>query len=1163
LLRFLCWLALLFSISVLHPQNTDRPVAFLENKGQLSDFKGRPSGELLFKLKDRCTDLYITDWGLSYVFFKPEKSPTPQIKGSSKLAYHYNRVDMILVGADIYRDNIVKEFESLDRKDFYLPQCQGGIVNVHAYQRLTIRNVYPGIDWVIYMDDFQNGQSPVGFVPGRAMTGQVVGGAKVEEIPGMLPNKQKSKVKSGEGIKYDFIIHPGADPSLIKLQYKYTDAPILQSDGSISVSTPLGEITEGKPMAYLPATNQKIDLDYTIRGNEIHFKTGHYDSHQTLVIDPALIWASYYGGASSDETKSISTDGTNVWVLGATNSMQFPVQNTATGNGYFQGTAIGGNDLFILEFNTCGSLIWSTYYGGTDEDYANSINSDGTNVWVTGYTLSTDFPTLSTGTAFKQSNIGGSGGSDAFVLQFSCLNNARIWATYLGGSGLDQGNSISSDGTNVWLTGTTSSANFPVKTPAGSFKQSTPGGPFAENAFVSQFSCASSTLIWSTYYGGSSQDIGTGISSDKKNVWVTGYTSSTDFPNATLSGAWKQPALGGTGATNGFVLEFSSTNSSRVWGSYLGGGGYDQANSISSDGRNVWITGFTNSTNFPIANLGGAYNQAAPGLSGTSTSFLSEFQCSGSNLQWSTYYGGTNVDAGYSIQSDGKSVWVSGATSSTDFPTMKSQCGFYQDTLGWNGNGQDIYISQFTTAGIPVWATYYGSDPENDGSYICSDGNNVFLAGDAQSNEYPTQTLAGAYNNGSPGGSGLGFENVVLAKFQASCASAGILNVVPDTSICSGTSVPLHAKGETSYSWTPSTGLSSTIIPNPVATPANTTTYTVTGSDACGGISTGTVQVIVNPSPDINITPPAAIICNSNTTVLTGNSITPGVLYHWSGGPNEKTDTVSLTGTYSLTITNPLTGCISSASVSVTNDNPVINVLQITNTCQGKTEGAIALANPKPGDTYSWSNGQLTNVISNLDSGKYSVTVTSTQGCEVSSTFYVTLFQNPIVNAGINKTINLGSTVQLQSTGGVSYSWSPSSSLNNPLINDPVADPTQNTKYSVTVTDVNKCSSIDSVFITVIDCNAGTIFVPTAFSPNFDGTNDILYMHAPDCIQQMNLTIYDRWGEQLFVSSDPDSGWDGSFNKKQMETGVYIYYLNATLSNGQHISRKGNITLLR
>ncbi len=267
-------------------------------------------------------------------------------------------------------------------------------MEVRSYGKITIKEVYPGIDWVIY------------------------------------------NTSSG-GMKYDFVVHPYADPSQIRLSYKWTDKPeenTMENEGSITIATPLGKITEGKPYGY--NSGNAVNVSYNIEDMDISFQTGEYNTSETLILDFQRVWATYYGGNSFEFGYSIQSDGTSVWVTGTSWSTNFPLQNLS--GAYNQGTYGGGyNDAFILKFSTSGTRSWATYYGGNSDDIGYSIHSDGTNVWVTGSTYSYNFPLQTLSGAYNQGTYGG-GGNDAFILKFS-ISGVRQWATYYGGTGDEVG----------------------------------------------------------------------------------------------------------------------------------------------------------------------------------------------------------------------------------------------------------------------------------------------------------------------------------------------------------------------------------------------------------------------------------------------------------------------------------------------------------------------------------------------------------------------------------------------------------------------------------------------------------------------------------------------------------------------------------------------------
>ncbi|MEG3839353.1 SBBP repeat-containing protein, partial [Microcoleus sp. herbarium14] len=248
----------------------------------------------------------------------------------------------------------------------------------------------------------------------------------------------------------------------------------------------------------------------------------------------ALVYSTYLGGNNIDDAKAIALDNSgNVWVTGNTNSTNFPGANNDLSIGIFKA--------FVSRFNVDGALTYSTYLGGSGEDKGNDIAVDSSgNAYVVGYTSSTDFPTVS---PIQAAN--GGGAKDAFVTKISA-NNSLAYSTYLGGSGEENGDRITVDSAgNAYVTGNTTSTNFPTKNAI----QSISGG--GQDAFVTKINSSGSTLVDSTYLGGSGNDFGSGIAVDTNGaVYVTGGTASTNFPTAN-----PLQAANGGGASDAFITK--------------------------------------------------------------------------------------------------------------------------------------------------------------------------------------------------------------------------------------------------------------------------------------------------------------------------------------------------------------------------------------------------------------------------------------------------------------------------------------------------------------------------------------------------------------------------------------------------------------------------------
>ena len=348
-------------------------------------------------------------------------------------------------------------------------------------------------------------------------------------------------------------------------------------------------------------------------------------------------------------------------MTGLTISTNFPTANA------LQATFGGGEDAFVTKLGADGSaLLYSTYLGGSDEEEGHAIAVDSAgNAYVTGYTFSTDFPTAS---AFQATS---GGGEDVFVTKFNAAGSAVVYSTFLGGSSSEDGNGIVVDSSgNAYLTGNTSSTNFP--TTANAFQTAYRASAFYE-VFVTKLNAAGSALVYSTYVGGTTGgENALGIALDPSgNAYVVGTTGDDTFP--TTANAF-QKAYGG-GGTDAFVTKLNGVGSALGYSTYLGGNGTDSGVAIAVDSSgNAYVTGDTQtnantgrlSTNFPNANPFQAFG-------GFEDAFVTKFNATGSALIVSSYLGGSDFDQGYGIALDSLgNVYVAGSTSSIDFPTVGS-----------------------------------------------------------------------------------------------------------------------------------------------------------------------------------------------------------------------------------------------------------------------------------------------------------------------------------------------------------------------------------------------------------------------------------------------------------------------------------------------------------
>jgi hypothetical protein len=374
-------------------------------------------------------------------------------------------------------------------------------------------------------------------------------------------------------------------------------------------------------------------------------------------------------------------------------------------------------------------LVYSSYLGSPSEEsgYAIAADADG-NAYVTGYTFSAAFPTANA----LQPAL--SGATDVFVTKMNATGSALVYSTYLGGSSFDFARAIAVDPDgNAYVLGFTQSANFPT---ASAFQPAFGGGP--QDAFVAKLNSAGSSLVYSTYLGGSSGDDGFGIAADAGGyAYVAGYTVSPNFP---IMNAF-QPAL--AGPSDAVVTKMSPTGSA-VYSTYLGGASDDVAVTIAVDSSaNAYIAGWTSSANFPIANA----LQAV--LAGPRDAFVTKLDAAGSAPTYSSYLGGSADDyaSGIAVDTSG-SAYVAGVTQSTDFPTANP----LQPTFG---GVEDAFVTKIDAAGSTlVYATYIGGSGDDyfeAGGHIALDaGGNAYVAGVTNSPNFPSLNAVQPAFGGGP-----------------------------------------------------------------------------------------------------------------------------------------------------------------------------------------------------------------------------------------------------------------------------------------------------------------------------------------------------------------------------------------------------------------------------
>ncbi len=939
-----CCLAIPFSLLARDVKSTSaeglqgKPMLFIENKGQIVDQNNNARNDVQFKLSNPGLNILIGKAQLHYQFAKKEANDD---------ITDY-RIDMSLAGANLNANVITGEQQGYFER-YLLPQFGKDGAVAHSYNRITYKNIYPNIDWVLYIKDNQ--------------------------------------------LEYDFILHEGANPKDIQLKYEGATNLNLSSDGSLIAKSPLGTITEKAPVAYIQETGKTVASKFELHDNTLSFNTEA--SKGTLVIDPVLKWNTYFGGPGSDNVRSLSIDPWgNIYAVGQTAS----TSGIAT-SGAFQTALSGSNtwDIFIAKYNPKGNLIWATYFGGTGSDYGYGVATDGIGkVYICGNTTSSGLATVGQTTNAGPTS-GGNATGDALLAKFDS-SGQRIWSTYKGGCGNEQGLGLCVNSSyQVFLTGNTMTGigngctGQSIATVAA-YSSTTGGGFFYGDAFLAKYDTAGN-LAWCTLYGSSGDEAAFGVTSDAagNNIYIAGYTTSPTggtIPHIiATTGAYQTTAGGGSGfQSDAFLACFDGSGSSLNFGTFLGGTGTEQANGIAIDGSgNVYIAGTTSSTS-NIA-YGGVYHSTG-GCTGNgcpTDGFLAKFSGTGA-IGWSTYIGGDSIDAVNGVAVDQyNNVWIVGSTR-TD--TAQTTPDAYQLTRGGTGSS-DAFIASFNGTGTRQYATYIGGSKLDVAQGVaCSPSGTrqvIVLGGNTSSNSSFATSNA---SQTTYGGAGTNYGDGFVAKF-AEDTIVYIKSNFNDTLLCAGQaftfqdSVNHNFLAGNTFTVQLSNAAGSFAAPVNIgsvsATTAGNINATIPAGTAVGNgyririVSTNPVDTSAAEGLNIQVFALIAPTATNNGPICVGDSLylystntnVAAVTFSWTGplgfsaalqNTNRASVSTSMAGTYTVTLAHA--GCTSvSGSTTVTVSSVIPSAPTASSNspvCQFQTLNLNASSSTN-GITYIWT----------------------------------------------------------------------------------------------------------------------------------------------------------------------------------------------------------------
>jgi hypothetical protein len=488
----------------------------------------------------------------------------------------------------------------------------------------------------------------------------------------------------GINLRYESVDHgitmstweilPGADPEQIRLRY---NSPVnIQSDGSLKIDYETGWMKESAPIAWqeIDGHQRSVDVAFHLletQANEavVGFKVGHYEPDHPLLIDPTMTWNTFMGSTGDDYGGAIAVDESgNVYVAGSSEASWGTPVNA------FSGGMSLVSDAFVAKLDQNGVLIWNTFMGSANRDYATGIAVDvNGNVYVTG------------------ASDGTWGGTDAFIVKLD-VNGVRKWYRFLGAAGVDRGVDLTIDGdSNIYVAGTSDTTwGTPVNAHMGN-----------NDAFIAKLN-RNGVLIWNTFMGSTADDYGSGIAVDESgNVYVAGHGDAS----------WGMPVTAYIGKRDAFAAKLNA-NGNRIWHTFMGSTLNDYGISIAVDDvGNSYVSGRS------VADWGFPVNA----YMGGDDAFAAKLDTDG-NRMWNTFMGSKNYDyGGYVTLDDDGNLYVGGYSDSS-----------WGKPINSFGGGSDAFAAHLNSEGVLIWNLFLGSDQYDYGSPITVDNDgNIYMTGNS------------------------------------------------------------------------------------------------------------------------------------------------------------------------------------------------------------------------------------------------------------------------------------------------------------------------------------------------------------------------------------------------------------------------------------------------
>ena len=898
--------------------------------------------------------------------------------------------------------------------------------------------------------------------------------------------------------KYDFIVEPQADASEINLVYEGVDDLYLH-EGNLHVITSVNTIIEKKPYSYQIISGKKVTVEskFVQSGNTISFNFPKgYDKNHQLIIDPVLVFSSYTGsfGDNFGVTAAFDQLG-NGYAAGTVYAPGYPTTVGAFQMN-FHGSDLSITDVGISKFSPDGStLVYSTYLGGLETDVPHSLIVNGDNeLTILGTTSSSDFPT-SIG-AYDRSFNGGpvtgglstatppapslffNAGADIFITTLSANGTALVGSTFLGGSNTDglnaapelranygdefRGEVITDAGNNVYIASMSASTDFP--TTLGAYDENKSDNSF--DIILAKFNPGLTQLLFSTYYGGSEDDVAYSMKLDNnQNIYFAGGTQSLDLPTSATA---IEPTFRG-GVSDGFVGKISADGSTLLAATYLGTSNTDQAFFVELDpAQDVFIVGDSRGGNYPVTP--GRF--ANPG----STQFLHKMKPDLDSTFFTTVFGNGSPIRSLSLDAfmidDCDRIYVSGWGGNVNPDGDVNGMPITSDAFKPTTDGSDFYFIVFNVdASSLVYATYYGGSlsPEHvDGGTSRFDRRGIIYqavcAGCGGNSAFPTSTGAYSRINNSPNC------NLALIKFDFQLSD---LNVGADADPFATGCAPLVVNFDNlttgpvdRFEWHFGDGDMSTLDEPTHTYDVGTFNVTLIGISDQTCIDPDTAYLTIEVLAQRDARESSFIKCAEEVLTLT-SPLSGAIRYEWKDGSTSQSLDVLDAGVYWVRAYY--------AGSCFELDSFIVEHFPTPSTSQS-IEGCViedyVVASPfaSATATYAWQDGSTNETFRIRDAGVFWVRVSEPGICDRIDSFVVEEYplKDPIIH---DFELCPGKSTTVQATdrsNGATHIWQDGSTGDSLVINTDGI-------YWVVTSFPTECDQIDSFIVSPAELFPSTL----------------------------------------------------------------------------------------